>query len=131
VGGGNGGAGGGGTSTTTTNNGNGAGTIYHPTSEWKEPPRFGPNPELTLYDIYREPRRPPPRYRNDVVRRPVESLSGSELQCVICLDYIRNTRIVMECLHRFCEECIERYLRVSSGSGRNECPSKLLYTALH
>ncbi|ESW12630.1 hypothetical protein PHAVU_008G128900, partial [Phaseolus vulgaris] len=32
---------------------------------------------------------------------------------------IRNTRIVKECLHRFCKECIEKSFRL----GNNECPA--------
>jgi E3 ubiquitin-protein ligase RNF1/2 len=43
-----------------------------------------------------------------------------ELRCVICLDFIRNARIVQECLHRFCEQCIERMLQ--QVGRRNECP---------
>ncbi|KAH8045391.1 hypothetical protein JL720_16711 [Aureococcus anophagefferens] len=32
---------------------------------------------------------------------------------------LHKTKIVMECLHRFCSECIQKCLRV----GKNECPS--------
>ncbi|KAK7373625.1 hypothetical protein VNO80_07040 [Phaseolus coccineus] len=32
---------------------------------------------------------------------------------------IRNTRVVMECMHRFCKECIEKSFRL----GNNECPA--------
>lgn len=42
-----------------------------------------------------------------------------ELTCPICLRILHKTEIVMECLHRFCSECIQKCLRV----GKNECPS--------
>ncbi|GJY35970.1 putative E3 ubiquitin-protein ligase RING1a isoform X2, partial [Tanacetum coccineum] len=32
---------------------------------------------------------------------------------------IRKTRKVMECLHRFCRECIDKSMRL----GNNECPA--------
>ncbi|MCL7046128.1 hypothetical protein MKW94_018287 [Papaver nudicaule] len=48
-------------------------------------------------------------------------LSGirKEVQCPICLGVIRKTRTVMECLHRFCRECIDKSIRL----GNNECPA--------
>ncbi|XP_059291504.1 putative E3 ubiquitin-protein ligase RING1a [Lycium ferocissimum] len=42
-----------------------------------------------------------------------------EVQCPICLGIIRKTRTVMECLHRFCRECIDKSMRM----GSNECPA--------
>ncbi|KAI3680728.1 hypothetical protein L6452_35503 [Arctium lappa] len=42
-----------------------------------------------------------------------------EVQCPICLGIIRKTRKVMECLHRFCRECIDKSMRL----GNNECPA--------
>ncbi|KAK7240425.1 E3 ubiquitin-protein ligase [Aureococcus anophagefferens] len=36
-----------------------------------------------------------------------------------CARILHKTEIVMECLHRFCSECIQKCLRV----GKNECPS--------
>lgn len=41
-----------------------------------------------------------------------------EVQCPICLGIIQKTRTVMECLHRFCRECIDKSMRL----GNNECP---------
>ncbi|KAK4485250.1 hypothetical protein RD792_007880 [Penstemon davidsonii] len=41
-----------------------------------------------------------------------------EVQCPICLGIIRKTRTVMECLHRFCRDCIDKSMRM----GNNECP---------
>ncbi|XP_048138944.1 putative E3 ubiquitin-protein ligase RING1a isoform X1 [Rhodamnia argentea] len=42
-----------------------------------------------------------------------------DVQCPICLGIIRKTRTVMECLHRFCRECIDKSMRL----GNNECPA--------
>lgn len=42
-----------------------------------------------------------------------------DVQCSICLGIIRKTRTVMECLHRFCRECIDKSMRL----GNNECPA--------
>ncbi|XP_031381722.1 putative E3 ubiquitin-protein ligase RING1a isoform X1 [Punica granatum] len=42
-----------------------------------------------------------------------------DVQCPICLGIIRKTRTVMECLHRFCRECIDKSMRM----GNNECPA--------
>ncbi|KAL2467276.1 putative E3 ubiquitin-protein ligase RING1a [Abeliophyllum distichum] len=42
-----------------------------------------------------------------------------EVQCPICLGIIRKTRTVMECVHRFCRECIDKSMRL----GNNECPA--------
>eukprot|EP01018_Ginkgo_biloba_P037420 Gb_09408 [translate_table: standard] len=41
------------------------------------------------------------------------------MQCPICLGIIRKTRTVMECLHRFCRDCIDKSMRL----GNNECPA--------
>jgi len=42
-----------------------------------------------------------------------------ELTCPVCLGLIRNAMTVMECVHRFCEACITKCLRL----GKKECPS--------
>ncbi|KAI5386657.1 hypothetical protein KIW84_072980 [Lathyrus oleraceus] len=41
-----------------------------------------------------------------------------EIECPICLGIIRNTSTVMECMHRFCRDCIHKSIRL----GNNECP---------
>ncbi|CAH8313454.1 unnamed protein product [Eruca vesicaria subsp. sativa] len=41
------------------------------------------------------------------------------VQCPICLGIIRKTRTVMGCLHRFCQECIDKSMR----QGNHECPA--------
>ena len=51
------------------------------------------------------------------VRIPLKILSP-EFHCPVCLGYINNTRIVKECLHRFCGDCIQKCLRL----GKKECP---------
>ncbi|XP_066162944.1 putative E3 ubiquitin-protein ligase RING1b isoform X2 [Oryza sativa Japonica Group] len=43
-----------------------------------------------------------------------------EVQCPICLGIIRKTRTVMECLHRFCRDCIDKSMRLGRN---NECPA--------
>jgi hypothetical protein len=73
--------------------------------------------DCTLFDLYRQPRQPvtdPAATRTLLVR-----VLNAELTCPICLGIIRQTEVVMECLHRFCGDCIQRSLRV----GKNECPS--------
>jgi len=35
------------------------------------------------------------------------------------MGYMRKTSLVMECMHRFCEECITTSIR----QGKNECPT--------
>ena len=40
-------------------------------------------------------------------------------QCPVCMGILRNTWTVMECMHRFCGNCIQRCLR----GGKQECPS--------
>ncbi|XP_050382259.1 putative E3 ubiquitin-protein ligase RING1a [Argentina anserina] len=42
-----------------------------------------------------------------------------DVHCPICLGIIKKTRTVMECLHRFCRECIDKSMRM----GNNECPA--------
>ena len=40
-------------------------------------------------------------------------------KCPVCMCVLRETWTVMECMHRFCSECIQRCLR----GGKQECPS--------
>jgi hypothetical protein len=86
----------------------------NPISEWEEPIEI---PNLTLFELYRRPR----HIICDTKERiqiPAKTLHA-EFCCPICLGYIKRTSIVMECLHRFCAECIEKCLRL----GKKECPS--------
>eukprot|EP01138_Halocafeteria_seosinensis_P008696 gb/GECG01008888.1/.p1 GENE.gb/GECG01008888.1/~~gb/GECG01008888.1/.p1 ORF type:complete len:538 (+),score=72.70 gb/GECG01008888.1/:1-1614(+) len=51
------------------------------------------------------------------------SLPTSQLnhffECQICYSIINDTRCIKQCLHRFCQDCMEQSLRVL----QNECPS--------
>eukprot|EP00566_Odontella_aurita_P026262 CAMPEP_0113546284 /NCGR_PEP_ID=MMETSP0015_2-20120614/11720_1 /TAXON_ID=2838 /ORGANISM="Odontella" /LENGTH=182 /DNA_ID=CAMNT_0000446721 /DNA_START=85 /DNA_END=633 /DNA_ORIENTATION=- /assembly_acc=CAM_ASM_000160 len=87
---------------------------FNPISKWEEPTEI---PFLTLYDVHRKPRQvnDDPDAR---VRMPLKVLSA-EFHCPVCLGYMKKTSIVMECLHRFCGECIQKCLRL----GKKECPS--------
>lgn len=44
---------------------------------------------------------------------------NDDLSCPICLRVIRKAVTTIECLHRFCTECIEKSLRL----GQKECPT--------
>ncbi|KAG5002302.1 hypothetical protein JHK87_023374 [Glycine soja] len=66
-------------------------------SSGNKPPNFIPH-QMSMTDL-------------DDIRKDVE--------CPICLGIIRNTRVVMECMHRFCRDCIEKSFRL----GNNECPA--------
>mmetsp|Transcript_29026 Transcript_29026/g.70798 ORF Transcript_29026/g.70798 Transcript_29026/m.70798 type:complete len:289 (-) Transcript_29026:173-1039(-) len=44
---------------------------------------------------------------------------NADFTCPVCLGILQDTMTVMECLHRFCEPCIEMSLR----HGKKECPS--------
>ncbi|KAH7482417.1 hypothetical protein PRIC1_006804 [Phytophthora ramorum] len=73
--------------------------------------------DCTLFDIYRQPRAPvtdPSATRTLSVR-----VLNADLTCPICLGIIKETMVVMECLHRFCGECISTAIRHS----KRECPS--------
>ncbi|KAL7534569.1 hypothetical protein ACHAXR_005963 [Thalassiosira sp. AJA248-18] len=86
---------------------------FNPVSKWQE---YVEVPGLTLFDIHRKPR----RENVDPEARVLVQLKvlGPEFHCPVCLGYIKNTRIVKECMHRFCNECIEKCLRI----GMKECP---------
>jgi E3 ubiquitin-protein ligase RNF1/2 len=71
-------------------------------------------PYLTLYDIERKPR----DTTNKMCKQPLNNLN-TMFHCPVCLGYMKKTFIVMECLHRFCGECIQKCLRL----GKKECPS--------
>jgi hypothetical protein len=53
----------------------------------------------------------------DIRSRIPARLLNAELTCPICLSIVRMAHTFMECLHRFCQECIEKYLRL-----QKECP---------
>lgn len=82
---------------------------FHPRSKWQEPDR---EDDLTLYEWYRTPR----PVLSGRIERPADSVLQC-FRCAICLETIRKA-VVVECLHRFCEECMERALSMGSG----QCP---------
>ncbi|KAK9863188.1 hypothetical protein WJX84_004125 [Apatococcus fuscideae] len=43
----------------------------------------------------------------------------AETRCPVCLGVIRDARLVSVCMHRFCAECIEKWLR---NAKENSCP---------
>lgn len=47
------------------------------------------------------------------------NLVRDELNCVICRETLRDPVLFLECLHRFCRECIRTSLRNTS----KDCPS--------
>ncbi|CAI5724282.1 unnamed protein product [Hyaloperonospora brassicae] len=73
--------------------------------------------DCTLFDLYRQPRAPV------TDRHATKTLSmrqlNADLTCPICLGIIKETMVVMECLHRFCRTCISTAIRHS----KRECPS--------
>ena len=87
---------------------------FHPASQWEEP--YTDHHMLTLYDLNRNPR----PFKNPNRRLTVSCKNlNSEFICPVCLGYMRKASLVMECLHRFCGECIQKCLRL----GKKECPS--------
>lgn len=73
-------------------------------------------PGLSYYDLDRKPL--PPIKTDETIELSQRTLN-QELTCPVCLGILRNTMTVMECLHRFCDECISKSLRL----GRKECPT--------
>uniref|UniRef100_A0A7S1YM11 RING-type E3 ubiquitin transferase n=1 Tax=Grammatophora oceanica TaxID=210454 RepID=A0A7S1YM11_9STRA len=93
----------------------GAEQVFHPLSRYQEPHL---DAHLTLFDLHRCPRAKAKDSDSFRLSIPLKTLN-EEFTCPICLGYMRKTSMVMECLHRFCEECIQKCLRI----GKKECPS--------
>jgi hypothetical protein len=56
------------------------------------------------------------------------------LTCPVCLGFIRDAMAVMECLHRFCRECINSSLRLGYNfltRSNRECPACRLPVVSH
>lgn len=51
----------------------------------------------------------------------LESIIYEELSCPICLDTLNST-MVTECLHRFCNSCIAKFIRQLDAETMRECP---------
>ncbi|CAI5730126.1 unnamed protein product [Peronospora destructor] len=73
--------------------------------------------DCTLFEIYRQPRAPV----TDAKATKTLSMRqlNANLTCPICLGIMKKTMVVMECLHRFCRDCISTAIRHS----KRECPS--------
>ncbi|CAH0481991.1 unnamed protein product [Peronospora belbahrii] len=73
--------------------------------------------DCTLFDLYRQPRAPitDPKATKTLSMRQL----NADLTCPVCLGIIKETMVVMECLHRFCRQCISTAIRHS----KRECPS--------
>jgi len=71
---------------------------------------------ITLYDMNRKPRE---SYTDNTKKTISIRDINRELTCPVCLGILHETQTVMQCLHRFCSECIMASLRL----GNKECPS--------
>lgn len=69
---------------------------------------------LTAYEMKRKPR----ETSNEESRTIQYGLVAPELTCYLCEGPFTRPYTVMECLHRFCFDCVSKYLRI----GRKECP---------
>nr|XP_054753759.1 E3 ubiquitin-protein ligase TRIM31-like [Lytechinus pictus] len=65
----------------------------------------------------------------------LDSVVSDEVECAICLSMLERPRI-LECLHSFCEKCLEKYLKSSkddssgSGKGNLKCAICCAHTTL-
>ncbi|KAG5189183.1 hypothetical protein JKP88DRAFT_303090 [Tribonema minus] len=71
---------------------------------------------FSMYDIHRNP-----RALRDESEADTSSLDQmrEDLKCVICQETLRSTMVFVDCLHRFCRDCITTSLRNAGKS----CPS--------
>ncbi|GMH78151.1 hypothetical protein TL16_g07691 [Triparma laevis f. inornata] len=60
---------------------------------------------VTLFSLHGPPR--PLVSSTHITTLPIKSVQNIT-QCPVCLMSLKKTHIVMECLHRFCGECIEK-----------------------
>ncbi|GMH69147.1 hypothetical protein TrST_g2291 [Triparma strigata] len=91
--------------------------FYNPVSKYEEQVEFD---GVTLFELHGPPRAPV--VDSSTTTLPIKSVQNIT-QCPVCLMSLKKTHIVMECLHRFCGECIEKSIRV----GKKECPSCRLH----
>lgn len=57
-------------------------------------------------------------YQNRTVSLDIKVLN-QDFMCPICLGILKDTMTTMDCMHRFCSECIVTCLRLSN----KECPT--------
>ena len=91
---------------------------FNPSSKWEEHTEIE---GVTLFELYGPCRKA--ETDKTVMKTLSTKVLDSELRCPICLMYLKNTHIVMECLHRFCGDCIQKSIRI----GKKECPSCRLH----
>ncbi|BDA51323.1 probable E3 ubiquitin-protein ligase RING1 at N-terminal half [Coccomyxa sp. Obi] len=49
----------------------------------------------------------------------------AETRCAVCLGIVKNCRLVSGCMHRFCADCIEKWLRVASEPSCPQCREQM------
>lgn len=73
-----------------------------------------------MFDFFRKPRRfPPESTRLEDKTTLGKSEINIDLSCPVCMNVLKNTMTMKDCLHRFCGTCIERYITF----GKKECPN--------
>ncbi|GMH56271.1 hypothetical protein TrRE_jg945, partial [Triparma retinervis] len=87
---------------------------FNPISKYEE---YTEIEGVTLFELHGKPRTA--ETDPTVMKTLSTKVLDSELRCPICLMYLKNTHIVMLCLHRFCGDCIQKSIRI----GKKECPS--------
>jgi hypothetical protein len=87
-------------------------TTFNPISKYEE---FTEIEGVTLFELYGKPRTI--ETDNTVKKTLSTKVLDSELRCPICLMYLKNTHIVMLCLHRFCGDCIQKSIRIGKKGG--------------
>ncbi|ETP34634.1 hypothetical protein F442_17064 [Phytophthora nicotianae P10297] len=75
--------------------------------------------DCTLFDIYCQPRAPVTD-PNVTKTLSIQQLNA-DLTCPICRGIMKDTMVVMGCLHRFCGECILAVML--DPQSKNECPN--------
>ena len=88
------------------------GSKINPVSDWEEATEVE---GFTLWDLHQPIRRIETTAREVTLQKRAFI---SEFHCPICMSILRKTKVVMSCLHRFCEECVDKCLRMNN----NECP---------
>ena len=71
-------------------------------------------PGLTLYGMHRKPL---PLVNKEITLD--QKIFNQDLTCPICLNILKQTMTTMDCMHRFCGNCIITCLRTSN----KECPT--------
>eukprot|EP00948_MAST-09A_sp_MAST-9A-sp1_P002260 g2260.t1 len=62
-----------------------------------------------------------PKKQFPVRRVVLTDIFNEEFRCPICMELMKDPVVVRKCMHRFCNACIQKYLR--SGLDTKECPT--------